>query len=94
MPDIGMHKEAMVLAFHFEIPNAPCQHCRRHMLVMAEHITEHYKLKGMLLEVEDEDGQLGLQPPSIEVSCANSKKELFLLFVLPYSSCNYAHITT
>lgn len=37
------------------------------MLVMAEHLTEHYKLKGMLLEVEDDSGKMSLQPPSIEV---------------------------
>mmetsp|Transcript_9452 Transcript_9452/g.14894 ORF Transcript_9452/g.14894 Transcript_9452/m.14894 type:complete len:96 (-) Transcript_9452:1451-1738(-) len=39
---------------------------QRHMRVVAEHLTEHYKLKGMLLEFEDEDGRLVRDAPRIE----------------------------
>eukprot|EP00291_Cryptomonas_curvata_P024553 CAMPEP_0172159906 /NCGR_PEP_ID=MMETSP1050-20130122/5250_1 /TAXON_ID=233186 /ORGANISM="Cryptomonas curvata, Strain CCAP979/52" /LENGTH=184 /DNA_ID=CAMNT_0012829585 /DNA_START=129 /DNA_END=679 /DNA_ORIENTATION=- len=39
---------------------------RRHMKVVADHVSEHYKLKGLLIEVEDDGGLVEHRPPSIE----------------------------
>lgn len=36
------------------------------MRVVADHVSDHYKLKGLLLEVEDENGKIELKPPKIE----------------------------
>ena len=39
---------------------------RRHMTIVADHVVDHFRLKGMLLEVEDEHGRLTEAPPSVE----------------------------
>jgi ribosome silencing factor RsfS/YbeB/iojap len=39
---------------------------RRHMKIVADHVVDHFRLKGMLVEHEDEDGKLRRVPPSIE----------------------------
>lgn len=39
---------------------------RRHMKIVAEHVVDHFRLKGMLVEQEDEDGRVKRLPPSIE----------------------------
>ena len=39
---------------------------RRHMTIVADHVVDHFRLKGMLLEVEDEHGRLTAAPPSVE----------------------------
>ena len=39
---------------------------RRHMKIVADHVVDHFRLKGMLVEVEDEDGIVRSMPPSIE----------------------------
>jgi len=39
---------------------------RRHMKIVADHVVDHFRLKGMLLDMEDEDGNVRPMPPSIE----------------------------
>lgn len=39
---------------------------RRHMKIVADHVVDHFRLKGMLLDVEDEEGNVRPMPPSIE----------------------------
>jgi ribosomal silencing factor RsfS len=39
---------------------------RRHMRVVADYIVDHYKLKGLLLEIEGENGKVELKPPKVE----------------------------
>ena len=39
---------------------------KRHMGVVSNYITEHYKLKGLLLEFEDDNGKLAALPPRVE----------------------------
>ena len=39
---------------------------RRHMKIVADHVVDHFRLKGMLVEVEDDDGNVMTVPPSVE----------------------------
>ena len=39
---------------------------RRHMKIVADHVVDHFRLKGMLVEQEDEHGKVRRLPPSIE----------------------------
>jgi ribosome silencing factor RsfS/YbeB/iojap len=39
---------------------------RRHMKIVAEHVVDHFRLKGMLIDTEDEAGNTVPMPPSIE----------------------------
>lgn len=38
----------------------------RHMKIVADHVVDHFRLKGMLVEMEDEDGIVRAMPPSAE----------------------------
>jgi ribosomal silencing factor RsfS len=39
---------------------------RRHMKIVADHVVDHFRLKGMLVEVEDDTGKVVQVPPSVE----------------------------